>query len=173
MLFRSGTTTNTAGEKGASTSSNGKTDAELADMARQKQFEDVNESWKKKDEYIKNKANGNTNSTNKGNNSNNVKLEQVQRDYANIHSEINHKKDQISNYDEQIKSNKTKIDELIENVYNEELSTDERSKMSSEIERLNNSVKAMEQSNKKTEQEINELNKKESDILKTMKQLKK
>lgn len=48
-----GTTTNTEGEKGASTGSNGKTDAELADMARQQQFEDVNESWKKKEEAEK------------------------------------------------------------------------------------------------------------------------
>lgn len=47
-----GTTTNTEGKKGASTDSNGKTDAELEDKARQ-QFEDVNESWKKKEEAEK------------------------------------------------------------------------------------------------------------------------
>ena len=60
-----------------------------------------------------------------------------------------------------------------DNLYKDGTSPDEQRKISSEIERLNNSVISMEQSNKKTQQEINELNKKESDILKTINQIKK
>lgn len=106
-------------------------------------------------------------------NTNNVTLKKAQEDYANVHSEINHKKDQISNYNKKIELTKNKIDNMIDDLYKDGTSPDEQRKISSEIERLNNSVISMEQSNKKTQQEINELNKKESDILKTINQIKK
>lgn len=110
---------------------------------------------------------------NNGKTTNNVTLKKAQEDYANVHSEINHKKDQISNYNKKIELTKNKIDNMIDNLYKDGTSPDEQRKISSEIERLNNSVISMEQSNKKTQQEINELNKKESDILKTINQIKK
>lgn len=108
-----------------------------------------------------------------GKTTNNVTLKKAQEDYANVHSEINHKKDQISNYNKEIELTKNKIDNMIDDLYKDGTSPDEQRKISSEIERLNNSVISMEQSNKKTQQEINELNKKESDILKTINQIKK
>ena len=110
---------------------------------------------------------------NNGKTTNNVTLKKAQEDYANVHSEINHKKDQISNYNKKIELTKNKIYNMIDNLYKDGTSPDEQRKISSEIERLNNSVISMEQSNKKTQQEINELNKKESDILKTINQIKK
>ena len=110
---------------------------------------------------------------NNGKTTNNVTLKKAQEDYANVHSEINHKKDQISNYNKEIELTKNKIDNMIDDLYKDGTSPDEQRKISSEIERLNNSVISMEQSNKKTQQEINELNKKESDILKTINQIKK
>lgn len=126
---------------------------------------DVNfeEEMSKRDTY-----NGNNGKT-----TNNVTLKKAQEDYANVYSEINHKKDQISNYNKEIELTKNKIDNMIDDLYKDGTSPDEQRKISSEIERLNNSVISMEQSNKKTQQEINELNKKESDILKTINQIKK
>ena len=151
-------TTSTSNENKTTTVSNvGK---KLDEKSNDVNFE---EEMSKRDTY-----NGNNGKT-----TNNVTLKKAQEDYANVHSEINHKKDQISNYNKEIELTKNKIDNMIDDLYKDGTSPDEQRKISSEIERLNNSVISMEQSNKKTQQEINELNKKESDILKTINQIKK
>lgn len=151
-------TTSTSKENKTTTVSNvGK---KLGEKSNDVNFE---EEMSKRDTY----------NANNGKTTNNVTLKKAQEDYANVHSEINHKKDQISNYNKKIELTKNKIDNMIDNLYKDGTSPDEQRKISSEIERLNNSVISMEQSNKKTQQEINEFNKKESDILKTINQIKK